>query len=598
MLAWKTSLLRQATVASVITFFCVQVAPVAAQDATLAVAPAGLNQRVEVEDVHLRLSSQVMIYRDEWGTPHVHGATDEAAIFGMGYVQSEDYFWQVEDNCIRALGRYSELAGEKLLRADTLNRLFEVPRRSKEDYERLSDKQQKLLAAFTHGINYFLATHPDVKPRLIHRFEPHYVLAMDRYLLLDFVYGKAHAGRPNPRSFEAAVQEATGSNQWAVGPSRTKAGSTMLLINPHQPWYGSGQFYEAHLISDEGTNFSGGCFYGNPIPTLGFNKYLGWAYTVNEPDVADVFRVKFSGKPKDGALEYKFGDETRSAETWDDVILVKKGKSLVEKKFTFYKTHHGPIVRFENDTTGLAVRIAALFDLGRVDQAHEMIHATNFEQWYDAMRHCGIPMFNVAYADRDGNIFYAYNGAIPVRDSRFDWREPVNGNDPATEWKGIYAFDDLPQVLNPPSGYVQNCNTSPFLTTDEGNPNRGDFPAYMFEDRDEDKRRAKMSRRLLRSAMGLTFDDFRRLSLDTTLYWPLQELPRFRRDFESLKKENPPLAEKVRPFLEHLLDWDCKVIESSTQATLCEAWYIELYGEGYPAETIRGQYESSRMSRL
>jgi acyl-homoserine lactone acylase PvdQ len=255
-------------------------------------------------------------------------------------------------------------------------------------------------------------------------------------------------------------------------------------------------------------------------------------------------------------------------------------------------------VRFENETTGLAVRIAAMFDLGRVDQAYEMIHATNLKQWYNAMRHCAIPMFNVAYADREGNIFYAYNGAIPIRDERFNWRSPVNGNDPATEWKGIYAFDDLPQVLNPPSAYVQNCNTSPFFTTDEGNPSRGDFPAYMFEDRDEDKRRAKMSRKILRSARDLTFDDFQSLAFDTTLYWPLTELPRFQRDMERLVSDNPPLAEKVRPYLEHLLDWDCKVAEASTAATLCEAWYIELYGEGYPAETIRKEYAASRLSRL
>ena len=227
-----------------------------------------------------------------------------------------------------------------------------------------------------------------------------------------------------------------------------------------------------------------------------------------------------------------------------------------------------------------------------------MISASSFDEWYDAMRHVAIPMFNVAYADIQGNIFYAYNGSIPIRDPKFDWYQPVDGNDPSTEWKGIVPFDELPQVLNPPTGYVQNCNSSPFVTTDEGNPSRDDFPEYMFDDHNEDKRRSKMSRLLLREANDLSYDRFRELVFDTTVHWAVNELPRFAKDYKRLEKTDRARAEKVSDYLQHLLDWDCQVTLDSTPATLCEAWYVELYGSRYPGETLKDEYMADRLKRL
>ena len=542
------------------------------------------------------LAEQVTIYRDEWGVPHVWGKTNVAMVFGQGYAQAEDYFWQIEDNCIRSLGRYAEVAGEGGLRGDVLSRSFEVERRSREDFGKLDQFHRDALTAFVGGVNYYLANHPETKPRLIERFEPHYVLAMDRYMILDFVYGRSHTGKPKPNGFLQSVASSTGSNEWAIGPSKTKSGNAMLMINPHQPFYGAGQFYETHVISDEGINFSGACFYGSPIPALGFNEHLGWAYTTNDPDVADVFRVKFD--VPDRPLAYRFGDEVREATEWDDTILVRVDDKTEERDFRFRKTHHGPVVRFEDPTTALTVSIAGLFNPARANQAFEMIGAKNFEEWYSAMRHVAIPMFNVAYADVEGNIFYGYNATMPVRDPAFDWYRPVDGNNPATAWKRILQFDELPQVKNPSSGYVQNCNSSPFVTTDDGNPSRDDFPSYMFDDHNEDKRRSKMSRKLLRETQDLTYGQFRKMVFDTTVYWALAELPRFKEDLARLSAADPETARKVRPFLEHLLDWNCEVTLGSTQASLCEAWYVELYGARYPGETLKNEFMADRLKRL
>ncbi|MBC7968026.1 MAG: penicillin acylase family protein, partial [Fuerstia sp.] len=211
------------------------------------------------DDHAKQLAGSVTIHRDEWGVAHILGPTDECVVFGMGYAQAEDYFWQVEDTAIRALGRYAEVQGDAGLPVDLLNRSFEVVSRSKADFERIPVEQQTLIAAFTHGLNWYLQRHPETPRRLIQTFEPWMVIAIERHLLLDFTYSQTHAGRPqilfDPNQtaqmdevlspLEQAARDAVGSNEWAIGPSKTANGKAMLLINPHQPWHGWGQFYEA-----------------------------------------------------------------------------------------------------------------------------------------------------------------------------------------------------------------------------------------------------------------------------------------------------------------------------------------------------------------
>lgn len=548
-----------------------------------------------------QLAARVTIYRDAWGTPHIDGADDAACCFGMAWCQAEDYFWQVEDSVILGTGRYAEIYGRRGLNSDLLNRAFEIVPRSQEDYAKLEPEMKRMYDAFTAGLNYFLAKHPEVKPRLITHFEPWMVMAMGRQVLMEFTFRYTHlSGDFTPRStgeiwtaldtsqWNHPARQHVGSNAWAIAGSRTKSGKPMLWINPHQPWFGFGQFYEAHLRSGEGWQFSGGTFFGNPLPGLGFNDFCGWAFTVNEPDIADVWTETFDDPSN--PLNYRYDGGYRQAVEWKEVINVKGRGGMEARTFTFRKTHHGPVVRKQDDTHYLTAMLGKLYDGNLMRQVMKLYRARNFDEWRAGMATLNFQFMNVVYADRDGNIFYLYNGTIPRRDPQFNWSKPVDGSDPRTEWQGYHASHELPQVLNPASGYVQSCNSTPFTATDTGSPLIGDYPNYMVEDQHDDKRRAKISRYLLRQMQDMTFDDWQRSALDTTLYWPMTELPRYKRELAELKKSDPKLAAQVEPYLNHLLDWDFRSNIASTQTSLCAAWYEELYGFGYPAETLKPEY--------
>ena len=535
-----------------------------------------------------RLAKGVTIYRDSWGVPHIHGKTDPHVLFGYAYAQAEDFFWLVEDTYILSLGRYSEVHGSKGLNSDTLNRVFEIVPMSRQAYRELDAEYQELCSAFVLGLNYYLATHPETKPRLITHFEPWHVLTYGRQVLLELTYRYTRLSHNYlPRS-HSQIWAATGSNGWAISPKRTASGRAMLFVNPHLPWFGFSQMYEAHLKSDEGWSFAGATMYGNCVPTLGHNEYLGWTYTTNEPDIADVWRVTFDDP--EHPLRYRYGDGYREATEWTETIKIKHGDRLVDRVVKFRKTHHGPVVVKEDDEHYLSARVAGVDSVRMLKQQMGCVKARNHEEFYRAIKMQQFPIMNIMYADNAGNIMFLYNGLVPRRDPQFNWSLPVDGSDPRTEWKGLHPVAELPQLLNPSDGYVQNCNSSPFTTCDTGNPQCADFPPYMVEDADEDKRRAKMSRQILREMNGVTFDDVAELAYDTKLYWPQEHLPKYASQLEELRKTDPGLAARVAPYLEHLLDWDCRVTAESTQATLCEAWYEELYGMDYPAEELLAKY--------
>jgi len=540
------------------------------------------------------LAEQVVIHRDQWGVPHIRGETDAAVVFGSAWAQSEDHFWQLEDTYIKALGRYSEVVGDSGVSSDLDVALFDIVGSAQRDFTSLPLEIQTLARAFSDGYNFFLECNPDITPRLVTKMEPWHVLAFERFMILPRLLGAAHAPSREITQLEAEELASLGSNQWAIGPDRTRDGTAMLFINPHQPWYGSGMFTEMHVNSDSGWEFSGAMYPGAPFPTAGFNHHLGWAYTVNEADIADVYRLTFD-HPNDPDL-YRYGDDWRRAVSWE-VELAVKGEAQ-PRRYQLRKSHYGPIIKKENGSHFLAIKVPRLYDGSRMVQSLAQSRAKNFDEWYAAASSLQLQTFNTMYADADGNIFYLYNGTVAKRKAGVDWAKPVDGSDPELEWGDFHPIEELPQVLNPASGFLQNTNSTPFTTTDDGNPSMLDFPLYMVQDATDDKRRAKLSRWLLRQANDVTFEEWQEMAFDTTLYWPMTELPRYRGRFKLLQQTHPQLSSEVRPYLEHLLNWDYRSSLKSTQTTLAVAWYEELYGRGYPVETLKQEFVSDIPARF
>lgn len=538
---------------------------------------------VAVADVRAeQLAEQVTIYRDSYGVPHIDAENDPSAAFGFAYAQAEDYFWQIEDSYIQGIGRYAEVNGSRSLHNDLLNRAFRIAERSPSDFANLDADTRAVCNAFAAGLNYYLATHPETKPRLITHFEGWHLLAYQRHLFMDFMLSTKYIPHKYMEGDPREIASPAGSNAWAISGAHTASGNAMLLCNPHQPSFGYGQFYEAHIRSGDAWDFSGATFFGYPLLTIGHNQHLGWTHTVNRPDNIDFWLVKFDDLAHPD--QYRLGNKTLTADRWTSTVKVRKGSRIDEQQRTFRGTVHGPIVARLNETDFLAMGIANLMESNLVRQHLKMIRATNLDEFREAMRSRDLTFFNTVYADRDGHIFYVYNGAIPKREPGVDPSGTLDGSNPDHLWQGLHRFDELPQIVDPASGWLQSCNSSPYTTTDVGNPLIDDFPPYMAEDRNIDKLRSKVSRMILRDVNNLTFDQFQKLAFDTRMYWPLTQLPRLQREYAGLHERDAKLAQRVAPFFEHLLDWDCRNSNDCTQSTLCEAWFAELYGSIYPPE--------------
>lgn len=600
---------------------------------SLVACDSGTVRKPETPD---EFAAATNIHRDEWGVPHISGPTDAAVVFGWMFAQAEDNFWQIEDSLIQAIGRAAEVRGAEALPGDLLNRALEIPRLSQEEWQRLQQgdpKVAELLEAAAAGLDYFIASRPDVEVRLLRDVEPWHLLAFSRFAVYQlFMMGRSgiraeematlaepvvaaeaasstlqpleRAGQlqdlfeqafDGPLGPVQAAQQVAGSNMWAVRGDKAKDGAPLLFINPHQPYFGPGQWIEGHLRSEEGLHFSGAGFFGSFLPTIGHNETVGWSHTVNTPDILDVYEITFDDA--EGPLAYRYGDGTRQATTWTDRVAVRSDDgTLTETEYRFRKTHHGPIVGMR-DGKGLALRMAKFEEGGQSQMRYRMARARDVFELKAAMATLATPMFNTVAADQSGNIWYVYYGAVPRRDQQFDWSRPVDGSDPRTEWQGYHPIDELPQVLNPASGYVQNCNATPFLASGEGdNPDPDAFPAYMAPE--EDNPRSRISRRILENDGPFDLDSWARLAFDTRVIEAEVWIPQLA---EALTAAPHAERQRLAEPLALLEGWDGVSTVDSTGMTLFFAWreamlvgrmedLVESFG--FAVDTLQGVWGS------
>ena len=433
----------------------------------------------------LAQAARVRILRDQYGVPHIFGESDADAAFGLAYANAEDDFPTVQLTLAAARGKLAtQLLSKEALSNDYYVRLVRVKEAVDAEYEQLAPETRALLEGYARGLNLYAARHPrevdsrllpysgrDVAAGFAHKLPlmldlPGVLRALDAPTAKN-VGDKLALARPaEERAFPA-------SNSHAVIRTRSPDDRTRLNINSHQPWEGPVTWFEAQVVSQEGWNMTGGTFPGAPIILHGHNDHLGWAHTVNLPDLVDVYRLEMN---PNNPNQYRFEGQWRDLERESAPIEVDTG--IFE--LTFHKdvlhSVHGPVLATKQGF--FAVRYAgAERRVHAVEQWYRMNKARDFNEWKAAMKQQAIPMFNTTYADYD-NIFYVYNALLPLRLDGFDYKTILPGDRADLIWNDYVSFDRLPQVHNPAAGFVANCNGTPFrATTGDDNPKRADFPA-------------------------------------------------------------------------------------------------------------------------
>ncbi|MEL7296149.1 MAG: acylase [Pseudomonadota bacterium] len=434
------------------------------------------------------IADRVEIIRDDFGVPHIYGETDADTVFGLLYAQAEDDFPRIERNYIWAIGRLAEVEGEAALYSDLRARLYMTHAEAKAAYAAAPGWLQTLCDAWADGLNFFLATHPDVKPRLITRFEPWMPMFFSEgsiggdieqiplARIAEFYGGLDPVAAMVAEQTEAATFSAPGgSNGFAISGDRTENGNTLLLINPHTSFYFRG---EVHAVSEEGLNAYGAVTWGQFFVYQGFNENTGWMHTSTYVDFIDEFSLD-TRETEDG-VEYRYGDEWRRMNAIPVTLQYAADGGLAERSFTMYRSHHGPVTH-SLDGRWVVTRIN--WDpVNALRQSYQRTKLANYSQFREMMDIRTNSSNNTVFADSEGNIAYFHGNFVPRRDPSFDFSKPVDGSDPATDWQGLHSVDETITLLNPPNGWIQNANSTPFTAAGAFSPKREDFPRYMAPD--------------------------------------------------------------------------------------------------------------------
>ena len=421
----------------------------------------------------------VTIHRDIWGVPHIYGATDADTAFGFAYAQAEDNWPTIEDGIPFYRGTQASHSGIDAAVTDYLVKLLGIHASISTDAERvLSRRTLSYVQAFADGLNYYAARNPETVSKNVLPITSSDIIAanMLRHLLF---YGfeaevekltRAPADAAISSSVSAASGQGTfidglpiGSNAFAISPAYSTDGATRLAINSHQPTTGPVAWYEAHLRSDEGLNVMGGIFPGSPSISVGFNETVAWAATVNKPDLFDAYELEINPQ---NSNQYRLDDRWLDLQV-DEVEIEVLLWGLLPWTVTREVLHskHGPVLRTDHGT--FAFRYAGMGELRQVEQWYRMNRAQSLDEWREAMRMQSFASFNFVAADSGGNILFVHNSLTPIREENHDWSRMLPGNDASLIWQEYLPFDDLPQVINPASGYLMSANQSPFRVTDD-----------------------------------------------------------------------------------------------------------------------------------
>lgn len=534
-------------------------------------------------------AQRVTILRDKWGIPHIYGKSDADTVFGMLYAQAEDDFNRIELNYINAMGRLAEVEGEKEIWRDLRMKLYIQPADMRARYAASPQWLKALMNAFADGLNHYLHTHPQVKPRLLTRFEPWMALAFSEGSIggdiesIDLKELEAFYGKPRPAAPRAPVSgfdpEPRGSNGFAIAPKLSSSGRALLMINPHTSFYFRP---EVHMVSEEGLNAYGAVTWGQFFIYQGFNDRLGWMHTSGGGDVIDEYLETVV--ERDGKFFYKYDGGERALRAVPIVLPFKTaGGAMDSRTVTAYFTHHGPVVR-QQDGKWVAVKMMDE-PLKALTQSYTRTKARDYDAFYRAMQLRTNSSNNTVYADADGNIAYFHGNFIPRRDPRFDWTKPVDGSTPATEWQGLHEIKETITLLNPASGYISNTNNWPCTAAGASSPKCADYPGYMWSL--PENARGRNAERVFGNAKALDIDGLIRASYDTRLAAFEGLVPAVVADHAALPADDArkaALAEQIAA----LRGWDLRYALDSVPTSLAVYWGQELVGQFGPKARAAG----------
>ena len=529
----------------------------------------------EISRLEARAES-VEIIRDEWGIPHIFGKTDADTVFGTLYAQAEDDFNRIEENYLNAMGRLSEAEGEGELYRDLRMKLFIDPKTLKQQYTESPPWLKRLMDAFADGLNYYLHTHPETIPRILFHFEPWMALSfsegsiggdIERVQLQDLqnFYG------PNDlvaQRKSANDNEPRGSNGFAISPKNSSSGNALLLINPHTSFFFRS---EVHMVSEEGLNAYGAVTWGQFFVYQGFNEKTGWMHTSSRADAIDEYSEKIIERA-DG-FYYQYGDQELKLQEKIVELKFLKANQLHSRKFNVYFSHHGPIIRSEEDRW-VSIKLMQK-PVEALTQSYMRTLARSYEDFNETMELRTNSSNNTVFADSDGNIAYYHGNFIPRRDPQFNWNSPLDGSNPLTEWNGLHELDEMITLLNPENGWIQNTNNWPFSAAAEFSPKPEDFPGYMANN--SENPRGIHAVRVLENEKSFDLNSLLAAAYDSQLpaFEPLIETL-----IETAKEEQQ--SEKINAAINVLSTWDFRFSLESVETSLASFWGDELFRTALP----------------
>ena len=537
-------------------------------------------------------SARVTITRDDWGIAHIHGKSDADAVFGMIYAQCEDDFNRVETNYLTSLGRTAEAEGEAALWQDLRQRLFLDPDDLKRQYTTSPEWLKRLMIAWADGINFYLAQHPETKPKAITTFEPWMALSftegsiggdierVNLRVLQAFYDTKTEPAptsdlrRPGEPRLRAEPDwfppEPSGSNGFAIAPANAANHHALLLINPHTSFFFRS---ELQMSSDEGLNAYGAVTWGQFFIYQGFNDRAGWMHTSSNVDAVDEYLETIV---KDGEkLSYRYGTELRPLSTRSITLRYKTSTGLASRTFTALYTLHGPVIRQEGPKY-VTVQLMNI-PVPALEQSYLRTKARSYAEYKKTMDLKANSSNNTIFADADGDIAYWHGNFIPKRDTRFDYTKPVDGSNPATNWHRLMTLDEIPHLYNPASGYLFNVNDSPWNGAGESSLRKADFPVYV-EQGIESARGVHAMRVLAPDGAprkNFTADSLGEAAYDSYLPWFNRTLPSLLAAYDALPSSSPLRTQLAEP-IQLLRAWDYRWGADSIATSVAVYWGTEL----------------------